>query len=144
MEYALRAMVHLAANEPVAQTAQQVSEATSVPAAYMSKVLQGLARAQLIRSQRGLHGGFRLRKGPGEVTIYEVVQAVDPLRRIATCPLDIPSHGTNLCPLHRRLDTAIASVEAAFQSTTLAELLGEEGAVRPLCPRPETPRPVLR
>jgi Rrf2 family protein len=137
-------MVHLAGHAESPQTAQQVSEATCVPSAYMSKVLQSLARARLIRSQRGLHGGFRLPKAPSEITIYEVVQAVEPLCRITECPLDIPSHGATLCPLHRRLDEAIATVEAAFQSTTLGELLVEEGSVRPLCPLPSGAEPVSR
>ena len=50
-----------------------------------------------------------LAKPPGELTILEVVNAVEPIGRIKTCPLGLSSHGVNLCPLHRRLDAALAA-----------------------------------
>jgi Rrf2 family protein len=133
VEYALRAAVYLADQGPHARTTEQIAEITRVPQAYLSKVMQGLARAGIVTSQRGIHGGFLLVKRPEELTILEVVNAVDPIQRIRTCPLGLPGHGVNLCPLHRRLDQALASVEQAFGSTTLAEVLAEPTASIPLC-----------
>lgn len=135
-EYALRAIVHLANSAGAAQTAQQIATGTKVPLPYLSKVLQGLARAGLIHSQRGLHGGFSLLKGAEAITVYEVVQAVDPVLRITTCPLGIATHGTHLCPLHRRLDDAIALVEKSFRDSTIADLINEPSSSRPLCAFP--------
>lgn len=132
-EYALRAAVHLAASHGQPQTNQQIAEATRVPAGYLSKVLQSLGRAGLVRAQRGIGGGFTLSREPAEVTVLDVVNAVDPVQRIVTCPLGLKSHGKNLCPLHRKLDDALATVEAAFGSTTLAEVLASPGQRRPLC-----------
>ena len=57
-EYALRAVVFLSMNVDAAFTTQQIAVATKVPAAYLSKVMQSLVRAGLVRSQRGLGGGF--------------------------------------------------------------------------------------
>ena len=57
VEYALRAMVHLAREAPGARTTDQVARTTRVPRAYLSKVLQSLRRAGLVRSQRGIGGG---------------------------------------------------------------------------------------
>ena len=124
-EYALRAMLHLSAlsADNASQTVGQIATGTRVPAGYLSKVLQSLTRAGLITSQRGLGGGFRLVKGPRATSLLEVIQAVDPIERIHTCPLGLAAHGTNLCPLHRRLDDAMALIEEQFGATTLAELL---------------------
>jgi Rrf2 family protein len=124
-EYALRAMLHLATHDAqdAAHTVGQIAAETQVPAGYLAKVLQSLSRAGLIKSQRGLGGGFRLVKPASDTTIYEVVQAVDPLQRIRECPLGLKAHGTNLCPLHRRLDDAMALIEEQFRATTIAELL---------------------
>lgn len=133
VEYALRAVVHLAAEAPGARTTEQIAAATRVPKPYLSKVLQGLARAGVVRSQRGIGGGMTLVKAPAELTILEVVDAVDPIRRIRECPLGLAAHGVNLCPLHRRMDNALAMVEAAFRETTLAEVLAEPTASVPLC-----------
>ena len=124
-EYALRAIVHLAAgnDDNPSQTVGQIAEGTRVPAGYLAKVLQNLARSGLIVSQRGLGGGFRLAKPASDTSIYEIIQAVDPIQRINTCPLGLEAHGTNLCPLHKRLDDAMALIEAQFSATTIAELL---------------------
>src|SRR3954453_6698361 len=100
VEYALRAVVHLADRAPEPRTTGQIAEATRVPRAYLSKVLQGLARAGVVHSQRGIGGGMVLVKAPAELTLLEVVNAVEPINRIRSCPLGLPSHGRHLCPLH--------------------------------------------
>jgi Rrf2 family protein len=137
-EYALRAMVFLAGqSEP--RTTQQIAEVTRVPAGYLSKVMQSLAKARLVHSQRGLHGGFTLIKPADELTVWEVVEAVDPIQRIRTCPLGLKSHGTNLCPMHKRLDDALATVETSFRNSTVRELLSEPSSSKPLCEFPHVP-----
>ena len=138
VEYALRAIVTIAQHGGQPCTAQQISKITQVPAPYLSKLMQGLVRAGIASSQRGLHGGFVLTKEPGELTIWDVVDAVEPFQRIHKCPLNITSHGSTLCPLHRRLDTAMAMVEEQFRSATIADLLNEPGAVTPLCQEQKT------
>ena len=125
VEYALRAMVFLSNEASRARTRQQIAEGTRVPAPYLSKVLQGLCRAGLLTSQRGVNGGFTMTRPPDGVSILEVVNAVDPIRRIRHCPLGLASPGTRLCPLHRRMDEAMAHVESAFAASTLAEILAE-------------------
>lgn len=136
VEYALRAMVHLAAEAPAARTTDQIAKATLVPRAYLSKVLQSLIRSGLVHSQRGLGGGMSLDRPADKLTILEVVNAVEPVQRIRTCPLGLAAHGVHLCPLHSRLDRAMASVEHAFAGTTLAEILAEESRSIPLCSFP--------
>lgn len=135
VEYALRAMARLVESDlrgQGGQTVGQISVHTQVPVAYLSKVLQNLAREKLIVSQRGIGGGFRLARPAPEITILEVVNAVDPIERIAVCPLGLPAHGTHLCPLHRKMDDALAMVEAQFADTTLAELVGDLDVAAPL------------
>jgi Rrf2 family protein len=135
-EYALRAIVYLAMNPGGAFTTQQISLQTKVPAAYLSKVLQSLVRAGLVQSQRGLGGGFVLSKLPEEINILEVLDAVDPIQRIRTCPLGLKAHGTNLCALHKKLDDATAVIEKTFADTTIAEILARPTASVPLCEFP--------
>jgi len=138
VEYALRAVVHLASKSPQAQTTDEIAQTTRVPRAYLSKVLQGLARGGIVQSQRGLGGGVTLSQPPDELTILQVVNAVEPIGRIRSCPLGLAAHGVHLCPLHRRLDNALATVEEAFGGTTLAEILAEPTSSVPLCPFPNT------
>ena len=137
-EYALRAVVSLAARPGVSLTVHQIAEITRVPIGYLSKVLQALRRAGLVRSQRGLRGGFVLERRPEELTLLEVVNAVDPFKRINTCPLGLPSHGERLCTLHHRLDESLAHAERALAESTIAEMVAETEAHQlPLCNTPE-------
>lgn len=132
-EYALRAIVYLADHTDVAQTTQQIADATQVPANYLSKTLQGLGRAGLVQAQRGVGGGFALARPAETLTVLDVVNAVDPVQRIVECPLHLSAHGANLCPLHRKLDDAMAMIEKAFGSTRIVDLLRVKGMNRPLC-----------
>lgn len=136
VEYALRAVVHLAYEAPSPRTVEQIAKATKVPQAYLAKVVQELVHAGVARSQRGIGGGISLGKPAAELTILEVVNAVDPIRRIKSCPLELAAHGVRLCPLHKRVDNALALVEDAFRATTLAEILAEPTESVPLCDFP--------
>jgi Rrf2 family protein len=141
VEYALRAVVYLADQAPEPRTTEQIAAATRVPRAYLSKVLQSLGRGGIVHSQRGIGGGMTLVKPAAELSILEVANAVEPLQRIRSCPLGLAAHGVRLCPLHRRLDDALALVERAFAKTTLEEIVAEPTSSVPLC---NFPRQKLR
>jgi Rrf2 family transcriptional regulator, nitric oxide-sensitive transcriptional repressor len=132
-EYALRVVVFLAAAEGKAVITRDIAAGTQIPVDYLAKVLQQLGRAGIVGSQRGLHGGFVLARDAGALTVYDVVQIVDPIRRITACPLNLRSHRAGLCPLHRRLDEALELVERAFRDSSIVEMLKDRASNTPLC-----------
>lgn len=132
-EYALRAVIFLA-DQDGPRTTSVIAEHTQVPAGYLSKVMQGLNKAGLVHSQRGLHGGFVLLSPATQLTVLEVVNAVEPIRRYHECPLGL--HGKKLCPLHRKLDDAAKSIEELFGDTTIADLNVVSTGSKPLCSFP--------
>ena len=133
VEYALRAIVHLAREPNALQTTAQIATATQVPGPYLSKVLQTLSREGLVTVRRGVGGGYLLGKSPERLTIYDVVQCVDPIRRIHTCPLELSSHRKRLCSLHKKMDIALEGIETVFRNTTLTELMNSPNPSIPLC-----------
>jgi len=137
VEYALRAMVVLARGDPQLQSSREISKVIDVAPPYLSKVMQSLVRSGLVRSRRGIHGGFSITKDPHVLTVWDVIEAVEPIKRIRKCPLDISAHSDQLCPLHKRLDEALEHVEKVFRETTLAELVSHGDSVSPLCPPAE-------
>jgi Rrf2 family nitric oxide-sensitive transcriptional repressor len=139
-EYALRVVVYLASLEGKLATISQIAIATRTPQGYLAKVLRNLALAELVHSQRGPQGGSILARSATDITVYDVIQAVDPIQRITTCPLGIKGHGINLCPLHHGLDQAIAMVEEAFKKTSIAELISAPAGPHPLCDLPPARR----
>jgi Rrf2 family protein len=140
VEYALRALVALAAEEGRPQTTRQLAKVTKVPGPYLSKVLQLLSKQNLVEAHRGVHGGFSLSRPARNITILDAVDAVEPIQRIQVCPLGLKSHGKRLCPLHKKMDAALAEVQRAFASTTLADVLSEPSPSVPLCPFPKVAR----
>jgi Rrf2 family nitric oxide-sensitive transcriptional repressor len=132
-EYALRAVVALGSAPDRPMTTKQISARTKVPAGYLSKVLQGLSRAGLVEAQRGLGGGFVLARSLDEITILDVINTVDPLKRIERCPLGLAAHGRRLCSLHARLDQGLAQLESLFGGSTIAQLIAEQSRGRTLC-----------
>lgn len=140
VEYALRAVTHLAYEQPRLCSTSHLAEKTQVPSAYLSKVLQSLVKAGIVHSQRGVGGGMSLRVPADELAILDVINAVDPLKRIHSCPLQLDSHGANLCPLHRSIDDAVCVMETQFRNTKLSDLIKETGGSVPLCnARPDRP-----
>ncbi|MCW5765485.1 MAG: Rrf2 family transcriptional regulator [Phycisphaeraceae bacterium] len=124
VEYALRAMGHLVSLRGVAATCEVIARATRVPQGYLSKIMRDLVRADLVHSHRGPGGGFTLARDARTITVLDVVNAVDPIRRIECCPLENPLHAT-LCPLHKCLDDALAHIEQSFRKATLGSVLDE-------------------
>ncbi|HIF30933.1 MAG: Rrf2 family transcriptional regulator [Pirellulaceae bacterium] len=137
-EYALRAVVYLA-DQDDPQTNAQIAEVTEVPVGYLAKVMQILSRARIVTAQRGLRGGFTLAHEPDKLTVLEIVNTVDPVRRFHECPLGL--HGINLCPLHRSLDDAAKAVEETFGDTTIADLIRVPRHRKPLCRFPAVSEP---
>ena len=132
-EYALRAVIRLAQQPGVAQTTQQLAEATLVPQSYLPKVLQPLTRAGLVTAQRGSHGGYTLDRNPKTLSVLDIVNCVDPLRRIHHCQSGSNAEGRSLCGLHQLLDDELADTERRYRDTSIDNLLHLPGNVPPLC-----------
>ena len=132
-EYALRAVVWLAEQPGATLSTQAIARRTMVPAGYLSKVLQALARAGLVASTPGRAGGFVLTRPPNRISVLDVINAVGRLQRIDRCPLGVEGHGSQLCPLHKRLDDVAAHAERVFAETTLADLVKERESGGVLC-----------
>ena len=134
VEYSLRAVAHLAMKAPELVCVREMAEAIRLPEAYLAKVLQKLSEANIVVTRRGKGGGATLVRRPIDLTLLEVVQAVDPINRILTCPMGLPSHGKLLCPLHSRIDKALEALEEAFGNTTIHQILNDATSPsKPLC-----------
>jgi Rrf2 family transcriptional regulator, nitric oxide-sensitive transcriptional repressor len=111
----------------------QLAEVTHVPMNYLAKVLQLLARSDLITGRRGVGGGYRLKRSAKEISLLDVINAIDPIERIESCPLNLDNHTGKLCPLHARLDAAHKMIIDQFDGMSLYDMLAEDPSVRPLC-----------
>lgn len=133
-EYALRSVVFLGSQDGQPLTTRQIASGTRVPAGYLSKVLQELGKAGVVDARRGLRGGYVLARPLDGLTILDVINAVDPVKRIVECPLGLENYQGSLCALHRRLAEGIGLMESLFRQTTIEQLVAERArGESPLC-----------
>jgi len=90
VEYAIRAFVHLA-RIPDGQYAmvKSIAEQEEIPAHFLAKILQQLARKGLLRSSKGPTGGFALRSAPGDIRLLEIVETLDGLASYQQCAIGL-------------------------------------------------------
>ena len=136
-EYALRAVVYLASHPGETASRQLMSEQISVPVDYLHKVLKELSAQKIVKTLRGPGGGYQLKCNPLKTTILDVVRVFQAIPRVERCPLGLEEH-RQLCPLHRELDKAAATIEAAYANVTIAQLIPKPIA-RSACRFPKTP-----
>lgn len=122
-QYALRTALYLAVRPAgVRSTVDEIAEALGVPRNYLSKTLHVLARAGVVESMRGKHGGFVLARPADRVVLRDVVAPFeDTGHRVcllgrSTCSDRSP------CPAHHKWKAVSDSLAAFFATTTVAEL----------------------
>lgn len=131
-EYALRIMIVMTESGDSTMTSERIAEETNVPADYAVKVLQWLGRGHLVKGRRGRGGGFRMACDPEVTTLLDVVNLIDPIHRLDSCPLGREEHSGKLCPLHQRIDEVLGLLEESLGSMTLNSVVdGQKGP--PLC-----------
>ena len=88
-DYALIAMKHLALrSDRGSSSAREIAEQYDIPIELMAKVLQRLVRRHLLVSQQGTHGGYQLARGPGQISVADVIQAIDGPVTVTACSID--------------------------------------------------------
>jgi len=123
-EYALRATVWLAEHADGPVRVGDMAHALKVPQNYLSKTMHQLARAGVLTSVRGKHGGFQLARPPGAIRLLEVVEPFEAITNRRTCVLgrSVCSDAAP-CRAHERWKEVTRATTAFFSGTTLADLL---------------------
>jgi len=123
-DYAVRVMIHLAGLPPASTVRQaELSKATDVSGHFLSKVLQQLVRARLIRSQRGAGGGYGLAVAAQSVSLLDVVEAIEGPVRLNQCMEEGPScERKSWCPAHRVWAEAREAVVKVLDGASMSEL----------------------
>ncbi len=140
-DYAVVVLIRLSRGEPC-QTAPGIASATGVPEPTVSKVLKALAFAQLVISQRGARGGYRLARSLSEISVAEIIAAIDGPIALTAC---VEGSGAGceaeqLCPVRGRWDPVNTAVRAALSAISLADL--DRSVPRAFLPPAALSRPV--
>ena len=123
-EYGLRGLLFLAKQPPEKMSlVSEISRVQGIPETFLAKIFQRLSKAGLLRSIRGLNGGFALGKPASQITMREVIETLDGpiavnrcLRQEGECTEE------KVCPLHRVLEEAQNRFLEVLERTTMEDL----------------------
>lgn len=123
-QYGLRASLYLASLETDDYVSiRRISEELKCSFHFLTKILQQLTEAGLLRSYRGPGGGVRLARPAAEIRSRDVLEAIDGANLFTECVLGLPGCGdANPCPLHAHWAPQRARLAELFDDSTLAEL----------------------
>jgi Rrf2 family protein len=129
-DYAVRAVVELAAagadsERPV--KAERLATAQGIPLNFLENILGELRHAGIVRSHRGAEGGFRLARPPGEITVADVIRAVEgPLASVRGAPPEEARYRGAAATLPRVWIAVRANLRRVVEQVTIADIAASE------------------
>jgi len=124
VDYALRALLELAAAPPGPVKGERLATAQEIPPKFLENILTELRRAEIVASQRGAEGGYRLAKPAAEISVADVVRALEgpiaSVRGMRPEEVEYAGPARSLQPLWIELR---ASMRGVLEQTTLADLV---------------------
>jgi Rrf2 family protein len=127
--YGIRAVVYLASRYPEKNNIgiKEISFDLGLPAPFMAKILQQLARYKILNSVKGPNGGFSLAKKPDSITVLDVIKILDGESLFKNCLIHDGScsevkKSRKTCPVHDEYSKIRANINNLFRKKTIAEL----------------------
>jgi len=123
-QYVLLALAELATKPPGARKhTEAIAQAAGIPSAFLAKLVPPLVRAGLVRSTRGRTGGIELARLPQEISMADLIRAVDGERFFEQCPFSLsPCSGNPGCPLYPVWDPLRDRMVRMLETTMLDEI----------------------
>jgi Rrf2 family protein len=125
-DYGLMAIHYIAIHDDLgAVSAKRIAEEFAIPQELLAKILQRLAKQGLIVSQNGPKGGYTLSRRPVDITVGEVIRALEGPINIVSC-LDGDCAQIERCSLRRPVHKLQAAISQVLDTMSLAELTSDD------------------
>ena len=128
-DYALRIVTLLAARDAVSD-AKSIADETSVTPRFALKILHKLVQSSLVRSYKGMNGGYRLAKRPEEITVKDMIELIDGPITICRCLMEdevcSQSADKRQCLFHHIFSEVSHSVSQKLARITIADVISSE------------------
>jgi Rrf2 family protein len=123
-EYGIRSVLHLTKDGTGTYVPiRSISDALGIPYHFLAKIVQTLAQADVLASSRGPSGGVALARPASQITLKEIVVAIDGADIFTACVLGLPGCGERKpCPLHEQWAPARDRIHRMFDHVSLAEM----------------------
>ena len=105
---------------------RELAKKIQIPYHFLAKILQNLANKRLLVSQKGPTGGFALARPPKDITLFEIVEAIDGLGFAKNCVLGFPEcSGKNPCAVHDTWGELREKLRASLMNRSIAQMARE-------------------
>jgi len=123
-DYGIVVMSQMGQDLDAAKTAHEIALSCGIPAPTASKLLKALARAGLVDSRRGAHGGYALAREPDDITAADIIEALEGPVALTACVEGSESDCgvESLCPMRGGWDRVNTAIRQALEDLTLADL----------------------
>jgi Rrf2 family protein len=122
-DYAIRCILYLSGSPDEIIMADEIAKTRGIPKSFLSKILQRLVRARIVRSFRGVRGGFRLAKKPEKISLLEVIEAIEGTLAINRCAFNKGKFRCgDQCDLHPAWTALRKDLEGLLGSYSIAHL----------------------
>lgn len=127
-EYGIRGVLYLAQQDNgKISMLSAIAKAQDVPPRFLAKIFQALARAGIVRSYRGAKGGFSLGRAAGEITIKDVIEAIEGPIYLNVCLVGPGECSRDkICPMHRVWEEAQEKMMGVLARANFADLVKAE------------------
>src|SRR5262252_7346548 len=139
--YGIRALAYIASQtEPRLLGLQEIASHEDIPPAYLRKILGELRRHRLLRSVKGIHGGYELGRPAEEITLWEVFRVLEPDPYMDTCILGNKVCSPEAaCAFHDDWQKLRKELIAMLETRTISEAAAEIKRPRDLRNSPQMP-----
>lgn len=118
---------HSATTHSASASAKDIADTYRIPLPLLSKILQNLARAGLLVSEQGTHGGYRLARDPEEITALEVIRTIDGPIILTHCFTEhAECNQSDLCPVREPLRKVHEGILRLLSSISIADMTKED------------------
>lgn len=127
-KYAIRALIYLELfSSPEKKLGiKHIAQKLDIPAPFLGKILQVLAKQQLLVSSKGPNGGFYLKKPALDITIMEVIEMIDGKDTFDNCVIrTTPCDDSRPCSIHHKAGPLMEALKRLYSTETIADLVSE-------------------
>jgi Rrf2 family protein len=126
-DYAVRTVLYLARDRDRTANVTEVAHAMRIPKSFLAKVLQRLVRHHILASMRGVNGGFRLARKPSEISLLDIMEAIQGPAGINVCAVDSRQCSLSAtCSVHPVWVELRQEFEKKLKKQTIDKLAGND------------------
>jgi Rrf2 family protein len=131
IDYAIRMIAFMATDKSKKYTTDEISEILDIPRSFLPTIVSSLAAKKIIFTYRGKSGGMKLAKDPSEISVFDVIEAIDGQIVINTCLFDDAICGfTQVCKIRKFWEKLQEELVERLKNTKISDLILDYGKVK--------------